>query len=171
MAGHVVEDADLSRHGEAIRVLNNAAVPAVNELDMDEVVELAEIGRMRVILGDSQDAPVAGVLVTVPPGTIYKSQNYRWFSEQFDDFVYIDRVIVSPLARGTGVGRALYDDAIAFATGEGRPRIVSEVNVDPPNPESMAFHARLGFTPILERLNESAGKVVSMMVRDLKRGA
>ncbi|MCF3936567.1 GNAT family N-acetyltransferase [Acuticoccus sp. M5D2P5] len=162
-----VEDADLARHGEAILAINNAAEPAVNALDRADLDALAAEGRVRVVLSATPEAPVAGLIVLMPPGAAYESPNYRWFSDRYDDFLYVDRIVVSPLARGSGIGRALYEDAIALALEGGRPRILSEVNVSPPNPESMAFHDRLGFAPIHERLNDENGKVVAMMVREL----
>jgi predicted GNAT superfamily acetyltransferase len=157
-----MRDAALPDEAEAILALNNAAVPEVNAIDGAMLDHLAAIGRVRVAAADGQ---ILAVLVTLPPGQAYDSLNYAWFSARYDDFLYIDRVVVAPDARGSGIGRLLYEDAIVAAAAAGRPFVLSEVNVDPPNPASLAFHERLGFRQVAERLNEREGKTVAMMER------
>jgi predicted GNAT superfamily acetyltransferase len=71
-----------------------------------------------------------------------------WFRNRFDRFLYVDRIVVDPAARGRGVARALYGHAFAEARAAGRPRVVAEVNRVPPNPGSDAFHERLGFAQV-----------------------
>jgi uncharacterized protein len=44
----------------------------------------------------------------------------------------------------------LYRDLIARSEEAHQPRIVREVNIDPPNPASLAFHAALGFEMVGE---------------------
>ncbi|MBJ3774992.1 GNAT family N-acetyltransferase [Acuticoccus mangrovi] len=160
----VVEPADLQRDGPDILVINNAAVPAVNLLDLPRLEALVAMGWLDVV---RRDDVVAGFALTMPAGRPYDSLNYRWFDARFDSFLYVDRVVVAEAARGTGVGRLLYEAAIERARALSFPRVLSEVNVDPPNPQSMAFHARLGFGAVEERLNEAEGKTVAMMVRPL----
>lgn len=159
----IVEDADLPADSRAILSLNNPAVPAVNAIDEAELAAFARMGAVRIVRGD----PVAGAIVLLPPKMPYDSANYAWFNARFDDFLYVDRVIVAAAARGSGVGRALYEDAIAQAARDGRARVCAEVNVEPPNPGSMAFHARLGFSVLAERDNPSAGKRVAMLERPI----
>lgn len=160
----VVRDADLRTESDRIVALNNAAVPAVNALDAGSLHSLSRMGEVRVA---EEGGHVLGVIVTIGPGRPYESLNYAWFVERYDDFLYIDRVIVAPEARGRGVGRVLYEDAVRRAGEGGRRQVLSEVNVDPPNPVSLAFHARLGFESVAERLNARDGKTVAMMVRAL----
>lgn len=159
-----VENANLPADAPAILALNNAAVPAVNALDDAALTALAAMGRLRVVRdGDT----IAGFLLSLTAGVDYGSLNYRWFTERFDGFFYVDRVVVAPEAQGRGIGRLLYEDLMALAAdaGDGE-RVCAEVNLDPPNPESIAFHERLGFMAICARLNPDAGKTVAMMVRE-----
>lgn len=160
-----VEDADLGADTAALLALNNAAVPAVNTLTVEAFQALAALGRVRVVRGDG--GTVDGFVLTLPSGTDYASLNYQWFDKRYASFLYVDRVVVDPRAQGGGIGRLLYEDTIARARAEGFERVCSEVNVDPPNPQSMAFHARLGFVPVFERLNPAEGKTVAMMVHGL----
>jgi predicted GNAT superfamily acetyltransferase len=60
----------------------------------------------------------------------------------------VDRIVVASSARGRGYARRLYRDLFDQASQTGHDRVVCEVNARPPNPESDAFHAALGFTEV-----------------------
>jgi hypothetical protein len=51
-------------------------------------------------------------------------------------------------ARGRGSARRLYRDLFQHAAEAGHERVVCEVNSNPPNPASDAFHAALGFVEV-----------------------
>jgi len=93
--------------------------------------------------------------------------NHGWFRDHLPAFAYIDRLVVSAAAQGRGLGRALYDDLFAHARARGLPLVACEVNLRPPNPGSLAFHARLGFTPFGEATDPRNGKRVRYLTRPL----
>ena len=64
---------------------------------------------------------------------------------------YIDRIVVSPLAKGTGIGRALYESVFERARERGASEITAEVNLRPGYPGSVAFHEKLGFRQLEEQ--------------------
>ena len=101
------------------------------------------------------------------PGADYQSVHYRWFSERFDHFFYVDRVIVADGARGKAVGQAIYADVEGFAK-ERTERIALEVNSLPPNPVSMRFHRAAGFMPVGELTHEGGQKKVVLMIKSLE---
>ncbi len=103
--------------------------------------------------------PQRGFLIAFDQDADYESPNFLWFRGRLPRFVYIDRVAVAEAARGRGIARKLYDDLFAKARNAGHDRIVCEVNLDPPNRVSDAFHARLGFSEI-GRATLADGKVV-----------
>jgi predicted GNAT superfamily acetyltransferase len=131
----------------AIVALNNATVPAMNEQSVDSLRWLVEHATYARVVEDADG--VAAFLLGLERGTGYSSPNYRWFSERFDNFLYVDRIAVAGRARRKRLGSALYDDIAAFARGRW-PCILAEINVEPPNPETVAFHERHGF----ERVGE-----------------
>ena len=88
---------------------------------------------------------VAAFLIAFRDGARYDSPNYRWFSERYASFVYIDRVIVEPAQRGQGFASALYRDVFAFARQHGVDIVTCEFDVEPPNEVSRRFHRRFGF--------------------------
>ena len=164
MVGVTIRDA--AQTDEAfILALNAASTPAVGEMDASDYREIATQAH-RVLVAEAGGVP-AGFMILIRPGSAYPSDNFGWFEEQFDNHLYIDRIAVSKVAWGAGVGRALYEEAMHIAAALGEKRLTAEVNEDPPNPESMAFHAKLGFRHLLSRTSPRLGKVVAMLERPL----
>jgi predicted GNAT superfamily acetyltransferase len=159
----VIREAGDDDHA-AVLALNNSAVPHVNALTPEEFAWIvAHAGYFRVAI---DDGGLAGFVIAFPPGVDYWSLNYRWFSEFYRGagFFYLDRVVVTERARGSGVGRALYDDLGRFVAGTWS-RIALEVNLLPPNPGSLAFHERLGFRRVGVREEDNGAKAVVLMER------
>jgi len=94
------------------------------------------------------EAGVAAFLLAFREGAGYDSPNYRWFSERYESFVYIDRVVVAPAERGKGLATSLYLDVFAFARKNGAALVTCEFDIDPPNEVSRRFHERLGFEEV-----------------------
>jgi uncharacterized protein len=108
---------------------------------------------------DGRDA----YLITFDQDAAYDSVNFQWFKARYRRFVYIDRVVVAESARGRGVARQFYSALFERARGAGHDIVTCEINVEPPNPGSMAFHKALGFSEVGQsRLGE--GKVVSYQI-------
>ena len=83
--------------------------------------------------------------------------------------MYVDRIAVAPTTRGRGHARRLYDDLFAHALRAGHQRVVCEVNREPPNPASDAFHAALGFAEVGAGTIHGGAKTVRYLVRVLAR--
>lgn len=97
----------------------------------------------------------------------YGSPNFLWHCDRFDRFLYVDRIAVAATHRRRGLAQALYSDLFAFAAEARLERVVCEVNADPPNPASDAFHEALGFEIVGEAFLEDRGKTVRYMAREL----
>lgn len=135
--------------GSAVLSLNNSSTPHVNVLTAGEFGWLADASDYYRVA--EVNGVLAGFVLAIRAGTEYWSGNYAWFGERYPEFIYLDRVVVAVDARRHGVGRALYNDLIAFASGRW-PRITLEVNVQPPNPDSMGFHERMNFQRVGSRV-------------------
>lgn len=99
----------------------------------------------RLIQGD---AGVAAFLLAFREGAAYDSPNYRWFSERYPSFLYIDRVVVASAERGKGLATSLYLDVFGFARRNGVALVTCEFDIDPPNDVSRRFHERFGFQEV-----------------------
>lgn len=129
-----------------ILALNEESVRFTSPLDEAALAELhAQAAYHRVV---EEEGRVVAFLLAVAPGQPYQSPNYVWFAARHDDFLYIDRVVVARDRRHVGLGAALYEDVGAWAGQRGFGRLACEVNIEPPNEVSAAFHRRQGFTQV-----------------------
>lgn len=140
--------------------LNHDHVELLAPMDADHLARLRQWAtRADVILCDDE---IAGFVLVFGPGTDYDSENYLWFTERFGDrFDYLDRIVIDDRFRRRGLASAVYDEVEAVAQDRGR--LVLEVNIDPPNEPSLAFHRRRGFEEVGQR--GPAGHRVSLMAR------
>jgi predicted GNAT superfamily acetyltransferase len=150
--------------------LNHAAVPAVNDIDAEEMGTL--IGAAALAAGvvrgghpDAREEELVGFVLALAPGADYASENYRWFSERRDRFLYVDRIVVGEGNRGEGLGPLLYDAVFAESRARGAAEVDCEVNVEPPNPGSLAFHARLGFEEVGRQSTKGGSVVVALLAK------
>jgi uncharacterized protein len=137
------------------------ALNAAHELETSPLDHAA----LSLMLGEAfhsatENAGRDGFLIAFDQDAAYDSVNFLWFKARFARFVYVDRIIVADHARGRGLARTFYEALFERARNAGHNRIVCEINIDPPNPGSMAFHAVMGFAEI-GRAELSSGKVVS----------
>ncbi|MDM7831971.1 GNAT family N-acetyltransferase [Cellulomonas edaphi] len=149
----------------SVAAMNDAAVPAVNALGLDGLRE--HLPRCSAALVAHDASGVIGFLLALAPGADYASENYAWFSAHVPGSLYVDRIVVAPRAASRGVGRALYAAVTEQARALGLDRVTAEVNLEPPNPRSSAFHARLGFTPVGEQVTKGGTVRVELLALTL----
>ena len=140
--------------------LNNLHAVELSLLDaagLERLVGEAFVAR-RVGLADA-------MLITFDQDADYDSPNFLWFRDRYERFVYVDRVVTAAATRGRGLAGALYRELVEQARAAGHNLIVCEVNADPPNPASEAFHRRFGFEPVGEALLPNAKTVTYLAFR------
>jgi hypothetical protein len=110
------------------------------------------------------DDELAGFMIVLQSGLDYSSLNYAFFNNNFDNFDYVDRIVIADPFRGKKLGTALYDHLFENTD---KTYVTCEVNKKPPNPASLAFHNKLGFNKLAEQVTESGHKSVSMLVKKM----
>jgi len=147
-----------------ILALNAQAVPDVNLIDTDKLAHLHQQAVALIAARDPKDADVvAGFLLALDESASYESVNYRYFQQHYPEFVYVDRIVVDPDYKRQGIGRSFY--ARLFELAGSKP-VTCEVNLLPANPDSLAFHTRLGFRQVGEQNTEAGSKRVALLVRE-----
>ncbi|WP_317451268.1 GNAT family N-acetyltransferase [Microcella alkalica] len=145
----------------ALASLNDAAHPAVPITSADELRAL--LGHAALALGLERDGELVGFVIAMAPGSAYDSENYRFFEARGTGHLYVDRIVVAENERGRGLGPVLYEAVFAEARRRGLPEVTCEVNLDPPNPGSLAFHARLGFAQVGTQATKGGTVTVALL--------
>jgi predicted GNAT superfamily acetyltransferase len=158
-----------------LRALARDDWPEILALNAESVNELSPLDaeRLQYLLGCAHRAlvaeeagAIAAFALAMAPGSAYDSRNYAWFGERFESFLYLDRIAVGCKHRRRGIGARIYDEMEAAARGFGR--MVCDVNLEPPNDASLAFHSARGYREI-GRL-QHPGKLVVLMCKELEGG-
>lgn len=128
---------------QQILTLNNQHARETSMLDAARLAMLLDRACVAWAIGR-----LDAMLIAFDQDADYDSVNFQWFRQSRERFVYVDRIIVAPQARGRGFARQLYQGLFDWAVQRGHHRIVCEVNAVPANPASDAFHAALGFVEL-----------------------
>ena len=150
---------------------DHADVLALNERNVELLAPLDEARLSYLVEGADTavvidvDGEFAGFVLTFVSGAAYDGENFGWFSARFADFSYLDRVVIHEDFRRRGLGSQVYDE---LESGCGRPLFALEVNLDPPNHASLAFHHARGFVEVGQRV--SGGHLVSLFLKTLPTG-
>jgi predicted GNAT superfamily acetyltransferase len=163
-----VSDQTLRPYGDrdldSLVAVNDAAYPAVPITPAAELAELISMSSVAIVVDDGSPA---GFILGMPPGLAYQSENYLFFSararELGNTFVYVDRIVLAAHLRGQGLGPRLYDAVFAEARRIGAAEVLCEVNLEPPNPGSLAFHTRLGFAEVGRQSTKGGANVVALL--------
>ena len=156
MTPQPVTEADL----DWVLALNRAHEAELSPLDRGGLAHLVdEAAYAKTLAGGA-------FLIAFAPAADYDSPNFLWFRDRYESFLYIDRIAVAATHRRQGLAAALYQDLFADAAARGFPRVVCEVNADPPNPGSDAFHAAQGFAEVGAATLAGRGKTVRYFARE-----
>jgi len=145
---------------DALLALNNAHAQELSWLTPERLSHMAGQAFCARRIGE-----VDAFLLAFDQGADYDSPNFLWFRERYARFVYVDRIVVAESARGRGLARLLYRDLFAEAAQAGHVDVVCEVNSNPPNPASDAFHAALGFSEVGSASIHDGRKTVHYLLR------
>lgn len=156
-----------------ISSVSPADEPAILALNNEHAAELSwlEPERLGYLLGHSFYARRIGTIeafiMTFDRDADYDSPNFIWFRRRYPRFIYVDRVVVAKSARGRGHARRLYEALFEQARQAGHTIVTCEVNAEPANPASDAFHASLGFAEVGDAVIHGGKKTVRYFARDI----
>jgi uncharacterized protein len=153
----------------AILALNAESVHFLSPLSAERLEALHRSAAYHRVI--EIDGAIAAFLLAFREGAPYDSPNYLWFVERYPAFLYIDRIVVAVSHRGGGFGAMLYDDIGAFAARSGAPWLTCEFDIEPPNPGSMRFHERTGFSEVGTQWLGGGKKRVSLQAKRIGVGA
>jgi uncharacterized protein len=150
---------------ESLLVLNQANTPHVGSIDLARMRHLFEQAAWFLVI--EIDGETAGFVVAMAQGADYDSPNYTWFQSRYEEFVYVDRVVVAPAQRRKGLASRMYREVEHRARARGIPVFTCEYNLDPPNETSAAFHARYGFEEVGTQQTGGGEYTVSLQAKPI----
>ena len=139
-----IEIVDLPR----VLDINNANTPGVSELTMAELQTDLK-NSLHALAIDNEHGKVCAFCITFAQDASDAGDNHRWFAERYESFVYLDRIAIDSDYRNRGLGVQLYQSVenMMLQSSE-HSMLCCEVNLKPPNPGSLRFHHRIGFTEV-----------------------
>ncbi len=155
---------DIKKYYDDILKLNEELVELLSPMDFDRMKwleEMSDIFMVAVYKGE-----FAGFLIALCDGKPYDSVNYRWFSDNYKNFLYVDRIVIKKDMQSKGIGTNFYKELYKVAKEKDFNYITAEINSKPPNEQSLSFHKKAGFNEVSEQ-EIKKGKFVSMQVKDL----
>jgi predicted GNAT superfamily acetyltransferase len=158
-----IEIADLAR----VLEINNANTPGVSELTMSELETDIE-NCLHALAIDNELGEVCAFCITFAPDAPDAGSNHQWFTERYESFVYLDRIAIDSNHQNRGLGALLYQSVeqhmLKFAE---HSLLCCEVNLEPPNPGSLRFHQRIGFTEVGQSIPDNANYRVSYLSKSV----
>lgn len=134
--------------------LNNQFSKETSKLDLEKFEEMVANSFCAIAI-----APEVGFILAFDENSNYNGAHFQYFKTKYENFLYIDRVIVGRNFQGQGIGTSFYEIILEIAEEEGKDLLVCEVNIDPPNDISIEFHENFGFEAIEEKTLDN-GKTV-----------
>lgn len=108
------------------------------------------------------DNSIAGFVLVIRESAAYKNENFAWFSLRYDQFLYVDRIVIDNKYLGMGLGRQLYQNLYEYAREQQVAFITCEYNLVPSNVPSKAFHENFGFIEVGKQWLTGGAKQVSL---------
>ena len=126
----------------------------INQDNVPEVGSLDSIGQQKKLLSVSsyhsillEDDELIGFAICFRESRPYWSENYKYFENKLDRFLYVDRIAIRNEYRRQGHAKRMYEDIFDFASQDGLI-VTAEVNTKPANEGSIRFHEYMGFKEV-----------------------
>ena len=152
---------------EEVLRINAESQPGVAHLDRPELERLVRLKNDHLVM-EGPNGGLVGYLLAFPSDAPYDGEEFLFLNKaSLGSFIYIDQIAVDAAERRTGSASSLYRATEAAAQRRGIQELSCEVNLNPPNPGSLAFHRSKGFnqTSVLETQD---GRTVALMSKQLK---
>lgn len=127
---------------------------SINQENIPEVGDITDLVDFQLLIDFSEHilcfknkGAVIGFVLCMRDGQSYQSENYKYFSSRFSNFLYIDRIAIQKEYRRRGLGEKIYLELTSMGKKLGL-NIMCEVNTKPRNGPSMLFHKKMGFEEI-----------------------
>ena len=145
--------------------LNEENVEVLSPMDDEQINYFSKHAALFKIV--EVDGKRAAFLIAMREGTDYWSENYIWFSNRYERFLYVDRIVIDVPYRKLGIGRKLYGLVAEQGMAQGVSVITAEVDTEPIyNNTSLEFHRVMGFKEVGEQYVRNGTIKVSLQAKE-----
>lgn len=155
----ILRDARPGDYKEILR-MNQESVQYLSPMDEEKLKVLKAESQLLWVVELAEE--LVAFIIAFREGAAYDSINYQWFDKNFDQFLYIDRVVVDISTREIGLGKLIYDAVFEYAKERALGQITAEIDIEPENPISLKFHQNYGFEEVGRQEVAGGTKVVSL---------
>ena len=160
-----IRDAGM-QDAEYILELNRVNVEVLSPMDLDKYryfLDCSDLFQMAEVNGEP-----AAFLIALREGIAdYTSENYIWFSGQYDKFLYVDRIVIDEKFRSRGLGRILYEGVFENAAKADLSVVTAEIDIEPYNEPSLKFHKAMGFEEVEQQVIRGGEIKVSLQAKTI----
>jgi len=147
--------------------VNEENVEVLSPMDRNKLIEFMKISTllwMAFVNGER----AAFLIALDEKATTYDSENYRWFKQKYEHFLYIDRVVLDKSFRRIGLGKTLYENVFSFAKENNIPVVTAEIDTIPYNESSLNFHKAMGFKEVGTQFVRNGSIKVSLQSAEVR---
>jgi len=126
----------------------------INQENIPEVGDVSKIEDFQALVDWSEhifvhisEEVIKAFVLCMREGNSYHSENYKYLSNLFPRFLYVDRIAVQGNFRRKGLAQKIYSKVISKGK-DNNLDILCEVNTRPSNEPSLAFHEKMGFEEV-----------------------
>ncbi len=145
---------------EQILKLNEESVHFLSPLTKERLTNLHQQSEILKVV--EENGVVEAFVLAFREGKDYDSVNYIWFENNYDKFLYVDRVVVSARKQNSGLGKLLYEEVFKHAKLIDTPVVTAEIDIEPLNIISLKFHEKFGFKEVGKQSVAGGKKTVSL---------
>ncbi len=132
--------------GTAAWRLNQKACPAALQLSEADFDERFEASGLRLL--ETRNDQLVAFAMGMTSRNPLPDFSLLWFVTRFDDFLFLERLVVDPGVRRTGIASALLERVLQACREEGMSSVCCQVHDRPANREAHAFVLARGFLAI-----------------------
>lgn len=144
--------------------LNQLASAQAMQLPKGEFESLADASALH--LQEQWGSVLAGFALGMPSSRPQPHFSQQWFLTRFEDFLYLERIVVVPDLQRSGIGSALLARAQAWGQAAGLQTMCCQVHDRPRNSAAHSFVLASGFTA-LESVMLPSRDIVTMYQRSI----
>ncbi len=155
----------LKKDYSEILKLNQKDVEMLSPLDETLLSKMDELSEIFLVI--EQDKKIVAFILAFRDKCDYWSDNYKWFLNNYTNFIYIDRIVIDENYRKLGLAKELYENLFDYALNNKYDLVCAEIDIEPEyNYPSIRFHKKMGFREVGTRISKQT-LTVSLQIKEI----